>query len=755
MLKGQINNIINKIRNPLLDLPYYERKKVDNLFTYNNYSRLKYLLHFMSVFALVLLTLDFIYFKKWSSDSLILLFFIADISLLIASIGGVYLISQNKIPTVPFQKRIINTYIIIGAVWTGLISSQDYEQNAITLVTGVFILSGGFTMRGKFHFLILTALFATYTLMHQLQLTINHDPITDYAIIPSSMVIAWIYGKIMYNNKLESIQQALKLQSYSNELQSMIEKRTSELKAKNSSLIKEINNKEYIQNQLLASEELFKNILLQSPDSVAIFNIGGEIVQWNPKAEEYSGITADNLLGKNIWDLFLRISADNEHNTKLKSEIINFVTQITKKPTSTTVLKIRHWITESKKSKRFLESKLFPIHLHDKTLIAAVSRNITQQLEDEQKLELAIRDAEKANNAKSDFLANISHDLRSPLNSISGFSQLLSLKPNLSKEKQKKYLNIIYDNGQYLLQLINSLIDLSKLQTGNIKVENSEIDVEAFFHEISSIIESEKTLYAPGIKLEKECDIDGKFIISDRTKLIQIFTNLLGNAVKFTKKGTVTYSCKVIDDKLLGVVSDTGIGMDKEETEHIFDRFYSVENTYNTQRKGKGLGLAIVKGYIKLFNGEIHVVSEKGKGTTFKFSIPVKEINTLKTSKKQIKLREKKKILVYDSNSESLEFTKELLETYLIVDDVKTFNTLSDKIDISKPDLLLIDIEPDYSNYKKYLHIIKKKNPTLPIMAYTALPQTELPNDLSLMFDIIIFKPIKVDVLLQKIADRL
>jgi PAS domain S-box-containing protein len=756
MLSEQVNNIIYKFRNPLLELPFHERKTTDNLFTYNNYNRLRNLLYFMSGFALILLTLDFIYFDEWSKNNLIILFFIADVILVVASITGIILINKNRTPSIHFQKRVINTYILIGALWTGIISGQDYEQNAITLVAGVFILSGGFTMRGKFHLLILLALYTSYTLMHLFTETENHDPITDFAIIPPTMAIAWIYGKIMFNNKFESIQQALKLQAYSNELQSTIEKRTAELKAKNSSLMKEISNKEFIQNQLIASEELFKAILFQSPDLVAIFKIGGEIIQWNPKAEEYSGIPADKLLGRNIWDLFLRISADNEDNFNLKSQVKEFVTQVTQNPTHNSVLKVKHWITQSKDSKRYMESKLFPIHLHDKTLIAAVSRNITKQLENEQKLEAAMQDAEKANEAKSNFLANVSHDLRSPLNSISGFSQLLKLKPDLNKEKQKKYLSIIYDNGQFLLQLINSLIDLSKLQTGNIKVENSEIDLAELMQEINSIIESEKTLYAPQIKLKGACDFKSHYIIGDRTKIMQIFTNLLSNAIKFTQKGMVTYQCNIINDRLIGIVSDTGIGMDSNEVEQIFDRFYSVHKENNIHRKGKGLGLAIVKGYIELLNGEIRVESEKGKGSTFEFSIPVKEISTHQTINKQLQIKKNSKILISDSDNESFEFIKEILESYSIhIETTEILRGLSDKIDVYKPDLLLIDIQANYAEYKKYVRIIKEKNPDLPIIAYTALSQTELPNDLSILFDIIIFKPINVDSLIQKIADQL
>ena len=756
MLKRVFNEILDKVKNPLLELPYSERQIADKQLTYSNYGRLRYLLFFMSVFSLILLSLDFLFFEEWSKDNLIILFFISDIILFLLSIAGVIIIQNNKVPSLSFQKRVVYTYILIGAIWTGLISGQDYQQNDITLVAGVFILTGGFILKGRFHSYILVSLYAIYILLHFTHSSVYHDAVTDYAIIPGTMFIAWIYGKIMYKNKIESILQSIKLQSYSSELQSMVEKRTAELKSKNNSLVKEINNKEFIQNQLMASEELFKSILLQSPDSVAIFKIGGEIVQWNPKAEEYSGISADKLVKKNIWDIFFRISADNEDNLNLKTKVKDLVKQIITNPTSTSVLKVRHWVTENQKSKRYLESKLFPIHLHDKTLIAVVSRNITKQLENEEQLKDAIDQAEKANKAKSDFLANISHDLRSPLNSISGFSQLLKLKPNIPKEKQLKYLDIINDNGQYLLQLINSLIDLSKLQTGNIKIENSEINMEELITEIASLIESEKTLYAPNIELIKACKFKKKFIVSDRTKITQIFTNLLSNALKFTKEGSVEFSCEISDGKLIGKVSDTGIGMNENEINQIFDRFYSVQNDHNTKRKGKGLGLAIVKGYIELLNGEIKVESKKDEGTTFTFEIPVKEITKKKTFTSQIAPPKDKKILIYDSDSESSEFTKELLKTYALeVEEVKNLNELSDKIDIVKPDLILVDIEPEYSDYKKHLRIIKSKNSELPIIAYTALPQTELPNDLSLLFDVIIFKPINANVLIHKIANHL
>jgi PAS domain S-box-containing protein len=756
MLRQIVVDIIDKLKNPILDLPYNDQKKADNQLTYSNYGRLRNLLFFMSAFSLILLSMDFVFYNEWSENNLIILFLIADIVLVTICFLGVFIIQKKKTPSIPFQKRIIFIYILIGAVLTGFLSGQDFKQNDITLVAGVFILTGGFLLTGKTHFYILISLYTSYTLMHISNNSVYHDSLTDFVIIPGTMIIAWIYGRIMYKNKIDSIYQSLKLQSYSNKLQTMVEQRTSELKQKNDSLIKEIKNKEYIQNQLIASEGLFKSILFQSPDSVAIFKIGGDIVQWNSKAEEYSGIKAENLVGKNIWDLFLRIFADNEENHKLKREVKEFIDQVIQKPVNTKVLKVRHWVTQDKNTKRYLESKLFPIHLQDKTLIAVVSRNITQQLENEIQLKEATQNAELANRAKSDFLANISHDLRSPLNSISGFSQLLKLKPNLSNEKQLKYLNIIYDNGQYLLQLINSLIDLSKLQSGNIKLENSEFPLKEFMHEINSIIDSEKTLYAPNIELKNNCNLDEISIYTDRTKLMQIFTNLLSNALKFTNKGTVYYECKIVDEKFTGIISDTGIGMSENEKEQIFDRFYSAQNTLNIKRKGKGLGLAIVKGYIELLNGEIHVESEKGKGTRFTFSIPIKVLKNKKIANTNIKPTAGKKILIYDTNEESKEFTTELLLTYsLQIDSENNLENLSSKADHYRPDLLLIDIESDYSLYKKHLNLLKHTRPELPILAYTALPQTELPNDLSMLFDVIIFKPINADVLIRKIAKHL
>lgn len=756
MLRQIVINIFDKLKNPILDLPYNDQKKANNQLTYSNYGRLRNLLIFMSAFSLILLSMDFVYYDKWNENNLIYHFLIADISLFAFSLIGIIIINKKLTPSIPFQKRIIFIYIFVGAVITGFLAGQDFKQNDITLVAGVFILTGGFLLKGRTHFFILISLYISYTLMHTTNNSVYHDSLTDFVIIPATMVIAWIYGRIMYKNKIESIHQSLKLQSYSNKLQTMVEQRTSELKQKNDSLIKEIKNKEYIQNQLIASEELFKSILFQSPDSVAIFKIGGEIVQWNSKAEEYSGIKAENLIGKNIWDLFLRIFADNEENSKLKNGVKDFINQIILRPASTKVLKVKHWVTENKHTKRYLESKLFPIHLQDKTLIAAVSRNITQQLENEKQLKDATQNAELANKAKSDFLANISHDLRSPLNSISGFSQLLKMKPNLSTEKQLKYLNIIYDNGQYLLQLINSLIDLSKLQSGNIKLENSEFPLKEFIYEINSIIDSEKTLYAPNIELINNCNLDEISIYTDRTKLMQIFTNLLSNALKFTNNGTVSYECKIADGKFTGIISDTGIGMSENEKEQIFDRFYSAQNALNIKRKGKGLGLAIVKGYIELLNGEIHVESEKGKGTSFTFSIPIKVLKNKKNINTNVKPTAGKKILLCDNNEESKEFTTELLLTYsLQIDFENNLENLNSKADHFEADLLLIDIESDYSLYKKHLTLLKRTRPELPILAYTALPQTEIPNDLSMLFDVIIFKPINADVLIRKIAKYL
>ena len=228
---------------------------------------------------------------------------------------------------------------------------------------------------------------------------------------------------------------------------------------------------------------------------------------------------------------------------------------------------------------------------------------------------------------KSEFLANMSHELRTPLNSVIGFSELIldGLAGDIN-QKQKRFLNNIRTSGKTLLQLIDDILDLSKIEAGKMEFHPEELD-------LNSVIQSAKEIVLPLAKEKKmrfEIEVGEVLpkVIADRKKVEQILFNLVGNAIKFTPEGG-TIKISVIEEKEESQisVSDTGIGIKEEDLETIFESFRQLDSSVTKKYKGAGLGLAITKRLVQMHNGRIWVESKLGEGTKFTFTLPKRRSN--------------------------------------------------------------------------------------------------------------------------------
>lgn len=223
---------------------------------------------------------------------------------------------------------------------------------------------------------------------------------------------------------------------------------------------------------------------------------------------------------------------------------------------------------------------------------------------------------------KSEFLANMSHELRTPLNAIMGFSELLQDDVTLNA-KQKEYIGYVLDSSHHLLNLINDILDISKIEAGRTELEVSRVVLNDIL-ERSLILVKEKA-HKHGIKLSLNMDKPDTEIEADERKLKQIIYNLVSNAVKFTPDGgNIGIEVKTQKDSVSVSVWDTGLGIEKENQERIFNPFVQLESPYSKKFQGTGLGLAITRKLVEMHGGKISVESEPGKGSRFTFTLPVK-----------------------------------------------------------------------------------------------------------------------------------
>jgi len=262
------------------------------------------------------------------------------------------------------------------------------------------------------------------------------------------------------------------------------------------------------------------------------------------------------------------------------------------------------------------------VYSEDKKIFLLSIEDITQRKKFEEKLKKHTAEIEIANKSKSDFLANMSHELRTPLNAIIGFSELL--KDEMIGQllpKQKNYITDIFLSGKHLLSLLNDILDLSKIEAGKMTLDLEKTELPLLFESSLSIVKERALKH--NIKLNLDIKEDVRQIYVDTRKLKQVIYNLLSNAVKFTPDGGRIYvKVKKVSKLLEFSVTDTGVGISKEDITRLFQPFVQLESSLNRKYKGTGLGLSLVKRIVELHGGSVEVKSELGKGSCFTVRIP-------------------------------------------------------------------------------------------------------------------------------------
>ncbi|MEG2339335.1 MAG: ATP-binding protein [Odoribacter sp.] len=244
--------------------------------------------------------------------------------------------------------------------------------------------------------------------------------------------------------------------------------------------------------------------------------------------------------------------------------------------------------------------------------------NITFKKRIEGELKKAKENAEKSDRLKSKFLANMSHEIRTPLNAILGFSELLTFEED--PKEREEYISVIKSNSDLLLQLINDILDLSKIEANTLEFIYTEVDLNVLMKELET--SSRFKIVTEGIEISFQPELPHCMILTERNRLLQVMANFINNAIKFTEQGLITFGYQVLEDSIRFYVSDSGTGIPQDKQKEIFDRFIKLDEF----KTGTGLGLAICETIVRKLGGEIGVDSQLGEGSQFWFTLPVKPL---------------------------------------------------------------------------------------------------------------------------------
>ena len=369
------------------------------------------------------------------------------------------------------------------------------------------------------------------------------------------------------------------------------------------------------------------------------------------------------------------------------------------------------------------------------TMIMGIFKDVSDLMQIENELKQARDQAEESDRLKTSFLANMSHEIRTPMNGIIGFANLLR-DPGLSEEKKDLFLKHIDHSSGQLLNIIDDIIDISKIESGQMKISNKPVRINGILDEIYSTFFHSIRGNAPGEKkvafnLKKGNESIDFTIVADDFRLSQIFNNLIGNAIKFTKEGHITFGYSLKNNRHVEFfVSDSGIGIPNNKIKLIFDRFGQVNQERSLQPSGTGLGLPISKSLVDLMGGEMWVESEVGKGTTFYFTLPLVVEEPQEEARELISNKtynwSNKQILVAEDEELNYMFVREMLrQSGATIHRARNGHEVVTKTRKLVPDAILMDIKmPEMSGIDAARNI-RNFNKTVPIIAQTAFVMAE------------------------------
>lgn len=496
--------------------------------------------------------------------------------------------------------------------------------------------------------------------------------------------------------------------------------------------------KQEVETAVKISESRYKTLTKISPVGIFLTDADGKTIFVNPKWSEITGLELEEALGFG-WHKALH---PDERPNLLKNW------------SDASQVKIASYeeyrFVQPNGDQKWVIGQAVPDYNPSGEIVGYVGTitDITELKNFENELKVLKNKAEESDKLKSAFLANMSHEIRTPMNGILGFTELLK-DPNISENEKEEYLELIELSGLRMMEIINNIVDISKIESGTVELKNKKTNIYAVCNDLHNFFENEAKSNGLELSLNIPHETTELLIKIDRNKIISILTNLIKNAIKYSDIGIIEFGYKLLTTngktEIEFFVKDTGIGIPLDRQAAVFERFVQADISDKSAKQGAGLGLAIVKAYVELMNGEISLISKENEGSEFKIKIPIEIVHdnymSNQTLPEECQLKKNLKVLIAEDDLNSFlvysVYAKNAdWDIIHVTTGVEAVETARKNPDL---DLILMDIKMPLMDGYMATKLIREFLPDIIIIAQSAFAYDVAKTNL---FDKYITKPV-------------